>query len=440
MMRSMFSAVSGLRVHQTKMDVIANNIANVNTVGFKASRVTFAEVFSQTISGASAANDATGRGGVNPRQIGLGATVASIDLMITQGAAQRTDNPFDLMISGDGFFIVGDNSGTYFTRAGAMNLDKAGNLVNASGLHVRGWEAIEDSNNPGEQVIQKGKVSDIVIGGDKQYITPTTTKNFAFAGNLNPTTDPVTQRTISFFDSIGTRYVVDVTFEFDETNGGWNYTLGTDAYPDNDRENPVALTIDQPTGTIVFNDQGLPIMPIDSVDPNKISTVIKFQLPAGLQPEATLGDNGAILVDFSDVTQFRNDTTTIKGDSLDGNPPGTLSGVAIGSDGKVVGRYSNGETKVLAQIAVARFKNPAGLQKVGNNLFVATANSGDFDGIGQEVQAGGGEMQGGVLEMSNVDLSAEFTEMITTQRGFQANSRVITTSDDMLQELVNLKR
>jgi flagellar hook protein FlgE len=438
----MYSAVSGLRVHQTKMDVIANNIANVNTVGFKSSRATFAEVFSQTISGASASNPITGRGGVNPRQIGLGATVASIDLLITQGAAQRTDNPFDIMISGDGFFIVGDSSGTYFTRAGAMNLDKAGNLVITNGMHVRGWTAVDDPLNPGEQIIDKGAVSDIVIGPDKQYAQPTATKNVSFAGNLNYTEDTTIKRTMSFYDSIGTRYVVGCTFEFDDASGGWTYTLDDFAYPNGDTDNPIDLTLSaNSTGTITFNEDALPTGPlIDPADPNSAGIVIDIALPADKQPASTLGDNGRITIDFSDLTQFDNETSTVKGEMLDGNGPGTLNGIAVGSDGKIVGRYSNGDTKILAQIAVARFQNAAGLQKMGNNLFVTTANSGDFDGIGEEVQAGGGEMQGGVLEMSNVDLSAEFTEMITTQRGFQANSRVITTSDDMLQELVNLKR
>ena len=241
MMRSMFSAVSGLRVHQTKMDVIANNIANVNTVGFKSGRVTFNEVFSQTISGATAANPEFGRGGVNPKQIGLGASVASIDNLMTQGASQRTDNALDLMIQGDGFFIVGDSTGTYFTRSGVMSLDASGRLVNSSGLQLYGWDAIDDTTNPGQQIIEKGKTVPIVISSSKEYLDPTTTKNISLTGNLNNSDLEEVPRTVAFFDTLGNRYTIDINLKWDATGKKWDYSFSQDMYLNNDRTKPINI-------------------------------------------------------------------------------------------------------------------------------------------------------------------------------------------------------
>ncbi|MDR3240129.1 MAG: flagellar hook-basal body complex protein, partial [Clostridiales bacterium] len=204
MMRSMFSGVSGLRIHQTKMDVIANNISNVNTVGYKSSRVTFNEVFSQAISGASAPNPALNRGGTNPRQIGLGATLSSIDKLMTNGAAQRTDNPLDLMIQGDGFFIVGDGSGVYFTRDGSFAEDKDGNF-SLNGLKLMGWDAVKSAADK-DYVIEKIAAKPIMITGTKQEMGAVPTTQIDFNGNFNPNTDPVIQRTISFYDTVGNKY------------------------------------------------------------------------------------------------------------------------------------------------------------------------------------------------------------------------------------------
>jgi len=450
MMRSMYSGVSGLRTHQTKMDVIAHNISNVNTVGFKSSRVTFNDVFSQTIAGASRANENTGKGGTNPMQIGLGVNVASIDKNMGTGAAQRTDRALDLMINGDGFFIVNDVSGTYFTRAGAFELDEQGYLVMGNGMRVNGWDT---TTKNGQVVIQPDIVKPIQISGDKEYVPPATSTFVDVRGNLN--TEAVLNSgsqthtsSLSFYDSIGNRWVMDNTYTYDTTNQEWTLTYGTKAYLNGDRSDPtdpnkvITLALAPPDTVIKFDTDGkldltgagapgaTGIMATDStvtLDFSAITTPIP----------ATFGDAaGKITLNFKDITQFGNETTSAKMDTRDGNAPGTLQGLSVGSDGIITGRYSNGDTKMLAQIPIAQFKNPAGLQAVGNNLYVTTANSGEFDGRGIET----GDMMGGVLEMSNVDLSGEFTEMITTQRGFQASSRLITTSDEMLQELVNLKR
>lgn len=448
MMRSMFSAVSGLKVHQTKMDVIANNIANVNTIGFKSSRVTFADMFSQTLTSASRANDNTGKGGTNPSQIGLGAKLNSIDIMFSQGAAQRTDNSTDLMIEGDSFFIVGDGSGKYFTRAGAFNFDLDGNLVNSAGLRVHGWDAVPDPDNPGSQKIQKGPVAPIKITADEKYASPTQTKNVTISGNLKVEDSPITSN-VTVYDSLGNEYKGSIIYTYESATDDWKVELDNKFYRNGDtstiywnESNPTSPPNppNPPTslGRIKFNADG----EVDFVTPN-VTDVTELDLSVlqgNFKPQANIGDSSKVKLDISGMTQFGKEKSSVTAQNKDGNPPGTLKGVSIDQDGIVRATYTNGAMKTLAQIAVADFENPAGLESIGGSLFVATANSGEFDGMGLEVGSGGGRIVSGTLEMSNVDLSLEFTEMITTQRGFQANSRVITTSDDMLQELVNLKR
>lgn len=434
-MRSLFSGVSGLRVHQTKMDVIGNNVSNVNTIGFKRANVNFCDVFNETLSGASGANDLNGRAGVNPKQIGLGANVSSIQNVMTNGAVQRTDNGNDLMIEGDSFFIVGDSSGFYFTRAGNFDVDEFGNL-NLNGLPVCGWTATdvldETTGLPtGEQKILKDKVKGInLYDGDKSYLSPQMTTSIAFEGNLNAASGDVQKNTISFYDSIGNRYTIDTTLEYDTTAKNWKLNFGSTAMINGDSKNIITVT-GLPTNTeLEFQDGKL-------IRPTPPTLDLNLTLENGGQYNSKVAD--PITIDFSGLTQFEAKPTATTY-AKNGYSAGSLSKFSIGEDGTIIGTYTNGLTKTLAQIAVADFKNPAGLEKIGNSLYQATANSGEFDGMGVEVAAGGGKLLSGSLEMSNVDLSYEFTQMIITQRGFQANSRIITTSDDMLQELVNLKR
>ena len=440
MMRSMFSGVSGLRVHQTKMDVIGNNIANVNTVGFKSARVTFNEVFSQTLQGGSAANAGTGRGGRNPMQIGLGVGVASIDNLMTTGAAQRTDNPFDLMIEDDGFFVVQDASGIRFTRDGSFRVDEQGNLINSQGMRVCGWQATNDGT-----AIQKGPVSPLSIySGDSESVAPAATNQVRWEGNLS-TSDTEAIIMMNFFDSLGNEYSMPFKATKDD-DGNW----ALDLHKDNDslkigfngKSYTIAADPTLDPTSLKFDDNGKLTAPAGGID-------FRMDLTSGLvltsvdDPTKTLTVNAKdieIKLDVSKITQYNQKTTvqSYRGDGTgagSGQAPGQLNGVNVGPDGIITGRYTNGDSKILGQISVAKFRNPAGLQKVGANLFDTTPNSGDFDMIGEDPV-----LNSGVLEMSNVDLSREFTEMITTQRGFQANSRVITSSDEMLQELVNLKR
>lgn len=430
MMRSMYSGVSGLRIHQTKMDVIGNNIANVNTIGFKASRVTFSEVFSQTIRGASAASQNTG--GVNPMQIGLGASISSIDIDMGEGAAQRTDNPLDLKIEGDGFFVVSDVTGNKFTRAGAFRLDNAGNLVTPEGMNVMGWKADPTTN----QIIKAQVDKMQVLNPANLYSKPSFTSQATLAGNINMNDSQLTGAgvpyTLNFYDSLGYRY----TAEFRVTSTG----VGT--YQINLPVN----SITNEAGTLITNAAVTAAVTFDAngrvtTNPATLGMTGLSAAPAN----SIAGFPATLNLDFSAITLFEGNTTleATPGDVnglFAGNKAGAISGFEISGDGIILGRYTNGESKTLGQLVIATFQNPAGLQKIGSNLFIQTNNSGEFDGIGKDITSNGGNFNSGVLEMGNVDLSKEFTEMITTQRGFQANSRIITSSDELLQELVNLKR
>lgn len=443
MMRSMFSGVSGLRAHQTKMDVIGNNVANVNTVGFKSGRVTFQEVFNQTLKGAGAPDAATGRGGTNPMQVGLGIGVGVVDTITTRGSLQRTDNPTDLSIEGDGFFIVkGGKADTFrFTRAGNFGVDKLGNLVSGSGMNVYGWQAYTRESDGSYRYDTERPIEPINLYSDipnknKRMIAAKATTNAVFAGNLDASNialgsaGAATADNIQFsvpltvYDSLGNNYKINVNFWKVTASGGsggnttWSWAVDPGTGPAASSAN----------GSIQFDTNGQ-IMAGSSVTPN--ITII---------PATSIGtQNIDVQLDFSKLTMYASDSSA-KPTNIDGYSTGTLVTFNIGADGIITGIYSNGQQQPLGLIALASFENPAGLQKVGENMFIPTTNSGDFKKGVKAGSEGAGTLNPGTLEMSNVDLSKEFTDMIVTQRGFQANSRIITTSDEMLQELVNLKR
>ena len=443
MMRSMFSGVSGLRAHQTKMDVIGNNIANVNTVGFKSGRVTFQEVFNQTLRGAGAPDAATGRGGTNPMQVGLGIDVGAVDTIVTRGSLQRTDNPTDLSIEGDGFFIVkGGNADTYrFTRAGNFGIDRLGNLVTGCGMNVYGWQAYTreldgsysyDTEQPNEPI---NLYSDIP-NKNKRMIAAKATTTAVFAGNLDAanvalgsdgaaTADNIhVSVPLTVYDSLGNDYKINVKFWKITASGGTdgNSTWSWEIDPGSGQ------TASSANGSIQFDTNGQ-IIAGESVTPEIIIT-----------PDTSVGTQDInVKLDFSKLTMYAADSS-VNPTSIDGYSTGSLVTFIIGSDGIITGIYSNGQQQPLGLIALTSFENPSGLQKVGDNMFIPTTNSGSFEKASKAGSEGVGTLNPGTLEMSNVDLSREFTDMIVTQRGFQANSRIITTSDEMLQELVNLKR
>ena len=550
MMRSMYSGVSGLKTHQTKMDVIGNNIANVNTVGFKSSSVTFSEIMYQNLSGASGPNALTGTGGVNAKQIGLGVTTGSTSVNITgAGASQTTGRAFDIKLndtnSATSFFIVSNGSGTQFTRAGSFYVDGAGNLcMTSTGYNVMGCQV-----DPTTGDIRKDTVSALRVMSEKNMTSaPEATVNGRCEGVLDKNSTDVTSEAgqamnLSFYDALGYSYVakfaiketnrdtgeytVELTdildstnksildqtkydsvtgtydpdylgdifgavksqtktytpragwttvdaanniFEYNATyyrydaaagnlvevadNGGGNYVQvpggTTKTLAEAFGVSPYATGITMTNGVVTANVSGanytLKFNPDDGVFDYIGAT---GQDNVFLNLKDTLGGNFEnIDIDFTGTKWFDNggsstigmDKGDVDGKTGTGKKLGDMIGVFVDTNGKIYGSYDNGNTILLGQIAVAQFANAMGLEKVGDNCYTTTLNSGEFDGIGVDITAGGGTMSTGMLEMSNVDLSSEFTEMITTQRGFQANSRIITVSDTLLEELINLKR
>ena len=594
MMRSLYSGVAGLKTHQTKMDVIGNNVANVNTTAYKSQSVSFSDVMYQTTSYASGANAATGTGGVNAMQIGLGVSTGAIATAIsTSGSAQTTSNPFDIMVNGDSFFVVSNGSDTFFTRDGSFYVDGVGNLcMRSNGYTVMGWQVDEAT-----MTIKQDTVSSLqVMNADNMTYPPEATSLAYVSGILDKNDTNVTSSTgktisLGFYDSLGYSYTAKMSIHQTEIKGEYYVQLddiidstGTslkdvyntdditsiakiggsinvavsDTYNFNDSvtvsykqmkydvSDPsiswkdangdpapnaaaAAYGVVESTGNFVdtnglvykTKDGATNMTTADAVYTTNIDTVTLAgntytlgELQAGFNDKTlnmedfyagvdsdavndyTISETGVltvsnkavngaklvynnddgafisingskevtfdfaeslngtslqnftdIAIDFSSSTMFNNSgTSTIGATSGDktglgtGRKLGEMSGISISNNGMIYASYDNGQTKLLGQIAVANFANASGLMKEGDNLYSATLNSGEFDGIGEDVTAGGGSFSTGVLEMSNVDLAAEFTEMITTQRGYQANSRIITTSDTMLEELVNLKR
>lgn len=573
MMRSMYSAVSGLKTHQTKMDVIGNNIANVNTVAFKSSSVVFQDVLYQMTSNASGANAATGTGGVNAKQIGLGVTTGATNLSITtSGAAETTGRAFDIRLSDQSttnFFVVNNGSENLFTRAGSFYVDGAGNLcMTSTGYTVMGWQVDPTTGN-----IKKDTVSALrVMQTSNLTSAPEATTQANVSGIIDKNDKDVLSdnglvKTLTFFDNLGYSYTARFAMKSTGTDGKYTVELekilnsdGTTFYDAETKKTQDGKTVNVEDifgkketnitlGTYkqvqsgYFLDADGKIYVGSSVDNNKLLTYddasksfkckdgsgsyslkqvygisdamqSKINPPTGTTATvtATVNPGTGVLTLTGDVTDYeiafstkdgtfsgvgerdtynadgsvnkagsKANTVTLNMSKLGNNPTqfdditidfsglkdadnggkstavmstgsiddgvtgkgkklGAMIGISIDNNGLITGTYDNGNTETLGQIAVAQFANASGLEKVGENCYRTTLNSGEFDGIGVEISADGSSMTSGELEMSNVDLSTEFTQMIITQRGFQANSRIITTSDTLLEELVNLKR
>ena len=574
MMRSLYSGVAGLKTHQTKMDVIGNNIANVNTTAFKSSSVTFADLMSQTTQSASGANATTGVGGVNARQIGLGVKSGAINVNITsQGSAQSTGNPFDIMITGDNFFVVSDGLANYFTRDGSFYVDGVGNLcMTSTGYNVMGWGVDSETLSIKQDTVQALRI----MSSDNLTYPPEATTKGTVTGILDKNDTDVNSEAgktinLNLYDALGYEYTARFILKSTDVDGEYSAQLtklldskgneidisgATELFGNNtsvkdksnvtfnansyqwdttgkkltDKANPTpnvkadlatltsatatdaekqavydaiaeaygyqgsteqflnlyvtvagtdysvkALIDNAAAGTAgvpnIFdpdNDTTTTAYDFESAGRNFEGMVIKFDTDTGLFDNingSITGDSKLYLsklianttdntsnysdidLNWSGISMFNNNgTSTVTATYGDkdgigtGRKLGDMIGVSIQRDGMIYASYDNGMTKLLGQIATANFPNASGLEKHGDNLYSSTMNSGSFDGIGVDVTASGGYMSTGVLEMSNVDLSAEFTEMITTQRGFQANSRIITVSDTLLEELTNLKR
>jgi flagellar hook protein FlgE len=392
MLRSLYSGISGLRAHQTMLDVTGNNIANVNTAGFKGSSTQFQDTLSQLTQ--AAAGPQPNAGGTNPAQIGLGVRVAAVTTNFNQGSAQTTGKATDMMISGDGFFVTNRGGQQLYTRAGAFGFDAAGRLVGPDGGILQGWAA-----DAAGAVNTGGPIGDLALS-PTTTIPAAVTRNVAFEGNLPSNAEPgeTLQRDIEVFDAEGKTRNLSLTFT--RTAAGW----GVSASDANGATG---------AGAVAFTDG---------------------RQAAGGNTFAV----GGITVDLGTLTGYAG-LTTVAATGQDGSRAGTLEAFGLQPDGSLVGSFSNGVKQIVGRIALARFANPEGLEKAGQSAYTGTANSGGAQ-IGAAGDPGFGSLAGGALEMSNVDLSQEFTNLIVAQRGFQANARIITTSDQVLQELVDLKR
>jgi len=453
MMPSLYAGVSGLKNHSLRMNVIGNNISNVNTYGFKYSRVSFQDLLYQSLSGAAGPTEE--KGGVNPKQMGLGVKTASVDKIFTPGSLQTTGKNTDLAIQGEGFFIVSKGEQRFYTRAGKFDIDKNGTLVDpANGLKVLGWMAQEDPNgNPYIDTSSPITQIDIPIYG--KLAARATTEAY-LKSNLNSTTEIIrpdmseaermaaTVRTsIDVYDSEGQAHPLNMTFERIGVNQWRAIAQLADA------EGAVTLDVANlptaPAGAnneliLNFSPQGTLLSITDTagnvINTGRLRASLKATVP-GRNPLNINIDFGTVgLADG--VTQF-SDSSTTKFVSQNGYTMGYLEAFEVDDRGIITGSYTNGQKRTLAQVALAVFTNPGGLKAVGETMFAESNNSG-MAIIGEPDTGGRGKIQAGMLEMSNVDLAEQFTDMIVTQRGFQANSRTITTSDQMIQELLSLKR
>ncbi|WP_456059764.1 flagellar hook protein FlgE, partial [Brachyspira pilosicoli] len=433
MMRSLFAGVSGLQNHQTRMDVVGNNISNVNTYGFKKGRVTFKDMISQSLSGAAKPQE--DRGGINPQQVGLGMQVATIDTIHTQGALQVTGVNTDLAIQGEGFFIEKKGNSSYYTRNGAFSIDKNGYLVNPSnGYKVQGWNAVLNPETGMMELNTAAGVEDLIIPvGSKDPARAT--QNTKFFCNLQKNSD-THQADLTIYDSTGIPRQLRATFNRTDVNR-WDMVIEIPEAT----EGSVSVSAGDPvenggnnTFQLVFNDAGSLISVSDGTNtqtegvlmPNVSFTYTGTDGEVNQTINLTMGEVGL----FNGITQFESPSTT-KAIEQDGYTMGMLEGFSFDDSGQITGVFTNGNRKTLGQVALAKFANAGGLEKAGDTLFVESNNSGATN-IGVAAAEGRGSIKAGTLEMSNVDLSEQFTDMIVTQRGFQANARTITTADQLL--------
>jgi len=454
MMRSLYSAVSGLQNHQVRMDVIGNNVSNVNTTGFKKGRATFQDILSQTLTGAAKPTDE--RGGLNPKQVGLGMSISSIDTLMNQGSIQTTGKNTDLAITGEGFFTLKLGDRTFYTRNGNFLIDKDGMLVNPNGLKVQGWNAVTLEN--GERYINTSAPLEDLIIPLMQKLEARETSIVRLKSNLDlrtkilppdATGDELIKNThpvsIDVVDRYGDKHRLVVTFRRTALNQ-WRAAVTIDGIEKNnikvsigqqkaDTNNEFVVNFNT-NGTIASIQEGAGAA-AQTKQEGQMITTITYTLPDGETRSFNLdlGLSGQVK---DAVTQFSSPTTTYAY-LQDGYVMGYLESFKIDDSGTITGAYTNGERRMIGQVAIAAFANPMGLTKEGESLYSESNNSG-LPNIGPAGTVGRGKIYAGALEMSNVDLSETFTDMIVTERGFQANSRVVTTSDDMLREILNLKR
>lgn len=417
----MNSAITGLNNFQKMLDVVANNIANVNTAGYKHSKVNFQELFAQTLRPAASPNPSVG--GANALQVGLGSSLATIDSVLTQGVLELTDNPTDLAISGEGYFSVGTDTSPFYTRNGHFQIDAEGSIVDSGGRPLRGWTASNGVIDP-----TQATSSLRIPFGDS--MTAQATTQMKMAGNLDgsqavyaagpPPTGGrfVTESTV--YDSLGQGYRVQLTFTKAVPAAGaaatWNWSADYGG-------------ANLGSGATSFDPNGAYLASASTANPSFTLNPTNGAAPIVVNP------------DFSTVTQLvtSGQASTLTASTQNGYPAGTLVTFSIDRNGTVVGQYSNALTRALGQVALAYFSNPQGLEKTSSGLLRESVNSGQAQ-LGVPGTSPRGELTAGALEASNVDLSKEFTRLIQAQRAFQANSKVITTMDEVLGEISNLRR
>ncbi|MGZ3606285.1 MAG: flagellar basal-body rod protein FlgF [Syntrophales bacterium] len=406
---ALYAGISGLNASSTEMDVIANNIANVNTVGYKSQNTYFADILSQSLSG----------GYSGTMQVGRGVEVADIGTQFGPGSFETTGNATDVAIDGDGFFMVNDKNGaTYYTRAGSFHLDNTGNLVDLNGDKVQGYNLLGAAPTT---------VTDINLNNVQSV--PVSTSTFSVGANLDAGTaiGNTFSTTQTVYDSLGDKHSLDITYTSAApavgSTSAWDLTLTLDG----------AIAGTPTTATLEFDANGALINPADN------SINFGATLPSG----ATIGAGGVLTWDMTSsssliMTGYAS-TSVINSLTNDGYASGQLKSLSVTDDGKISGFFTNGQTANVAQIVLANFGDPEGLKRMGSNLFGATVTSGPAI-MNVPGASGMGTVAANSLEMSNTDIATEFINMITAQKAYSANARIITTEDQMLTELINIKR
>jgi flagellar hook protein FlgE len=425
MMTSFYSGLSGLTGYASALNIVGNNLANINTVGFKGSSMTFEDLVTNTFGGLAT------NGAGNPMQIGLGVMTSAIDGVFSQGSIQTSTEATNVAIEGNGFFIVGDTDNYRYTRDGTFSFSSDGYLINSDGNYVMGYTQ-QDANG---ELISSGSLNRIWLPANT-VSAPNVTSFVQVYANLNVNDADASTYTasVTIYDSKGASHVLSIEFAHQvpgtTANDDWNYTI---TLPGDDVTGGTAGTpFTLATGTLQFDGTGTLVTPAADVTFNTPTFTNGANAITGLNWDL-FDENGVPSLTGYPLESATNSTNT------DGYAPGNLSSIIIGGDGIIQGVFSNGQVEDLAQLAVATFNNNDGLLRMGKNLFLETNASGAA-AIGAANSGGRGAITGSALEASNVDIATEFTSMLIFQRGYQSNSRVITTSDELVQEALSIKR
>jgi flagellar hook protein FlgE len=435
MMTSLYAGISGLNANSTSMAVIGDNIANLNTTGFKGSRVDFGDVLSQTLSGGSG-------------QVGRGVMIQDIATQFTQGAFETTGNALDLAIDGDGFFQVKDGEMKVYTRAGQFSVNKDGKVVNPDGYILQAFVADPSGNMTGTtgdlvlsnapsqaKATTKAKPA-INLNADEKVITDAFTLDSNADGTNSDPANYNSSTTINVYDSLGGEHVVTLYFTKTAENT-WQVNF-VNQNPDKSSPNTMVLA---GTKTLTFDTKGALIDDESSGNPIDFDFGTAVVSPQSITFDFGTGTGGTenpIGTGLDGTTQFSSGFS-VSSFSQDGYGAGVFKSISFNETGMISAVFTNGQSKTIGQMAMARFLDPGGLTKLGQNTFAETYDSGQ-PVIAAPKTSGLGRLLSNTLELSNVDLSQEFVKLISAQRAFQANSRIITTTDEMMQELVNLKR